>query len=126
MEVLSSFSNVCKINIWNYTYIGFSQGNILFGILIAHSRERNLWVQEEEPATDMGEGLALALPLHMTWNRTRTKNVILVEYLNKATKKITKKTFEGSPDRNISQCQGMSNQEGPQRESLVQFSQCHS
>lgn len=62
-----------KINIWNYTYIGFIQGNILFGILIAHSGERHLWVQEEEPATDMGERLALALPLHMTWSRTRTE-----------------------------------------------------
>lgn len=41
-------------------------------------------------------------------------------------KQIAKSTFEGGPDGNISQCQGMPDQEGPQRESLVQFSQCHS
>lgn len=35
-------------------------------------------------------------------------------------------TFESSPDRQVSQGEGMPNQEGPQGESLVQFSQCHS
>lgn len=35
-------------------------------------------------------------------------------------------TFESSPDRQVSQGEGMPNQEGPQWESLVQFSQCHS
>lgn len=33
------------------------------------------------------------------------------------------RTFEGSPDRKVSQGDGMSNQEGPQGEGLVQFSQ---
>ncbi len=35
-------------------------------------------------------------------------------------------TFEGSPDRQVRQSEGMSNQEGPQGESLIQFTQCHS
>lgn len=34
------------------------------------------------------------------------------------------RTFEGSPDRKVSQGDGMSNQEGPQGEGLIQFSQC--
>lgn len=33
-------------------------------------------------------------------------------------------TFEGSPDRKVSQGKGMSNQEGAQGKSLIQFTQC--
>lgn len=117
------------MSVWTYTYFGFSQRNALFGILIAHSRERNLWVQKEEPAIDVGEGFVLARPLHMTYSGKRAEKKGLVESLWKDTHclptEIIKSTFEGGPDRNISQCQGMSNQEGPQRQSLVQFSQGH-
>lgn len=35
-------------------------------------------------------------------------------------------TFEGSPDRQVSQGEGAPDQEGPQGEGLVQFTQRHS
>lgn len=34
-------------------------------------------------------------------------------------------TFEGSPDRQVSQRDGVSHQEGPQRQDLVQLTQSH-
>lgn len=34
-------------------------------------------------------------------------------------------TFEGSPDGQVSQGQGMTDQERPQGKNLVQFTQCH-
>lgn len=99
----------------------------------------NLRAQERKPAIDMGEGFALAWPFPMTCRETTTTCSAafhLFNYRNftlKQTEKMVQTctswmvlTFEGSPDRKVSQGDGMSNQKGPQGEGLIQFTQCYS
>lgn len=105
------------------TYTGFSQGDALLGVFTAHGRERNLRVQEEEPATDVGEGLGLAGPLRLTCSGAEAEPVDVLEDLSSGARSGLSITFEGSPDGDVSQGQGVSHQEGTQREGLVQLSQ---
>lgn len=100
----------CQPNVRNYTYIRFVQGSILLEILVADSRERKLRVQEEEPAIDMGEGLALVWPIGMTCGGEKNSSSAFHAFENRDfTLKQRKNTFEGCPDRKISQSEGMPN-----------------
>lgn len=83
----------------------------------------------------MGEGSALAWPFPMTCGETTT--TVSPVYLHTFHTKIDKMaeiqtgtssmalTFEGSPDREVSQGEGMSNQEGPQGKGLIQVTQSY-